>query len=69
MEPVSHGVLGMGVVGQYAEALIAEGSLAIEMGAVAQDVALTIHPHPTLSETVGEAAEVLLGSATHILRL
>jgi dihydrolipoamide dehydrogenase len=69
IDPASHGVLGMGVVGQHAEALIAEGSLAIEMGAVAQDVALTIHPHPTLSETVGEAAEVFLGSATHILRL
>ena len=37
------------------------------MGALAQDVALTIHPHPTLSETLGEAAEILLGSATHIL--
>ena len=69
MDPASHGVLGMGVVGQHAEALIAEGSLAIEMGAMAQDVALTIHPHPTLSETVGEAAEVFLGSATHILQL
>jgi dihydrolipoamide dehydrogenase len=69
MDPASQGVLGMGVVGQHAEALIAEGSLAIEMGAMAQDVALTIHPHPTLSETVGEAAEVFLGSATHILRL
>jgi dihydrolipoamide dehydrogenase len=55
------------VVGQHAEALIAEGVLAVEMGAVAQDVALAIHPHPTLSETVGEAAEVFLGSATHIL--
>ena len=69
MEAASQGVLGMGVVGQHAEALIAEGSLAIEMGAMAQDVALTIHPHPTLSETVGEAAEVFLGSATHILQL
>jgi len=67
MDPASHGVLGMGVVGQHAEALIAEGVLAIEMGAVAEDVALTIHPHPTLSETVGEAAEVLVGSATHVL--
>jgi dihydrolipoamide dehydrogenase len=67
MDPVSHGVLGMGVVGQHAEALIAEGVLAVEMGAVAQDVALTIHPHPTLSETIGEAAEVFLGSATHVL--
>jgi dihydrolipoamide dehydrogenase len=67
MDPASHTVLGMGVVGQHAEALIAEGVLAVEMGAVAQDVALAIHPHPTLSETVGEAAEAFLGSATHIL--
>jgi dihydrolipoamide dehydrogenase len=67
LDPASHAVLGMGVVGQHAEALIAEGVLAVEMGAVAQDVALAIHPHPTLSETVGEAAEVFLGSATHIL--
>ena len=67
MDPASHCVLGMGIVGPQAEALIAEGVLAVEMGAVAQDVALTIHPHPTLSETVGEAAEVLLGRATHIL--
>jgi dihydrolipoamide dehydrogenase len=37
------------------------------MGAVAEDVALTIHPHPTLSETIEEAAEVLVGSATHVL--
>ena len=52
------------------EAILAsmvEGVLAVEMGAVAEDVALTIHPHPTLSETVGEAAEVLVGSATHVL--
>ena len=52
MDPASHGVLGMGVVGPHAEALIAEGVLAVEMGAVAQDLALTIHPHPTLSETI-----------------
>jgi dihydrolipoamide dehydrogenase len=57
----------MGVVGPHAEALIAEGVLAVEMGAMAQDVALTIHSHPTLSETVGEAADILLGSATHVL--
>ena len=67
MDPASHQILGMGVVGPQAEALIAEGVLAVEMGAMAQDVALTIHPHPTLSETVREAADILLGSATHIL--
>ncbi len=49
------------------EGLIAEGVLAIEMGALAEDMALSMHPHPTLSETEGEAAEIFLGSATHIL--
>ena len=49
-----------------AEPLIAEGVLAIEMGAVAEDLALSIHPHPTLSETFGEAAEVALGMPTHL---
>jgi len=67
LDPASHWFLGIGIVGQHAEALIAEGVLAVEMGAVAQDVALAIHPHPTLSETVGEAADVFLGSATHLL--
>ncbi|NIQ38954.1 MAG: dihydrolipoyl dehydrogenase [Proteobacteria bacterium] len=60
-------VLGVGIVGRDAEGLITEGVLAIEMGAMAEDVALTIHPHPTLAETAGEAAELFLGSATHIL--
>jgi len=55
------------VTGRSAEGLIAEGVLAIEMGALVQDMALSIHPHPTLSETEGEAAEIFLGSATHIL--
>lgn len=60
-------LLGMGVVGRGAEDLIAEGTLAIEMGAVAQDLALTIHPHPTLSETINEAAEMFLGIPIHIM--
>jgi dihydrolipoamide dehydrogenase len=47
--------------------MIGEGVLAIEMGAVAEDLALTVHPHPTLSETEGEVAEAFLGEATHIL--
>ena len=59
-------VLGMAAVGRHAESLIAEGVLAIEMGAVADDLALTVHAHPTLSETVGEAAERLSGRATHL---
>jgi dihydrolipoamide dehydrogenase len=54
-------------VGRHAEGLIAESALAIEMGALAEDVALTVHAHPTLSETEGEAAEIFLGSATHII--
>jgi dihydrolipoamide dehydrogenase len=48
--------------------MIAEGVLAIEMAALAKDVALTIHPHPTLSETVMESAEVFFGTSTHIYR-
>jgi dihydrolipoamide dehydrogenase len=66
-EPTSHRVLGVGITGPGAGDLIAEGVLAIEMGADAQDVALTIHPHPTLSETVGMAAEVFDGSVTDII--
>lgn len=60
-------ILGIGVAGRDAEGLIAEGVLAIEMGALAEDVALTVHPHPTLSETEGEAAEIFHGSPTHII--
>ncbi len=60
-------ILGIGITGRHVEGLIAEGVLAIEMGAVAEDMALSIHPHPTLSETESEAAEIFLGSATHIL--
>lgn len=65
-DPDSGRLLGMGIVGRGAETMIAEGVLAIEMGASAEDVALTVHAHPTLSETEGEAAEVFLGSATHL---
>lgn len=59
-------LLGAGIVGREAESMISESALAIEMGAVAQDLALTVHPHPTLSETQAEAAEAYLGLATHI---
>ncbi|ROR03320.1 dihydrolipoyl dehydrogenase [Desulfosoma caldarium] len=65
-DPDSGRLLGMGIVGRGAETMIAEGVLAIEMGASAEDVALTVHAHPTLSETEGEAAEIFLGSATHL---
>jgi dihydrolipoamide dehydrogenase len=61
-------ILGVGIVGPRAGELIAEGTLALEMGAVAEDLALTIHTHPTLSETMGEVAEAFLGHATHIFR-
>ena len=60
-------ILGVGIVGRDTEGLISEGVLAIEMGALAEDMALSIHPHPTLSETEAEAAELYLGSATHFL--
>jgi dihydrolipoamide dehydrogenase len=60
-------ILGLGLAGRDVEGMIAEGVLAVEMGALAEDMGLTIHPHPTLSETLGEAAEIFLGSVTHIL--
>jgi dihydrolipoamide dehydrogenase len=68
IEPGSQRVLGVGIVGPGAGELIAEGTLAIEMGAVASDLELTIHAHPTLSETVMEGAEAFFGHATHIHR-
>ncbi|MCF7837819.1 MAG: dihydrolipoyl dehydrogenase [Candidatus Marinimicrobia bacterium] len=68
VEPGTRRILGMGLAGPGAGELIAEGVLAVEMGAVAEDLALTIHPHPTLSETIMEAAESLLGQATHFLK-
>ncbi|MDH3285466.1 MAG: dihydrolipoyl dehydrogenase [Acidobacteriota bacterium] len=65
-DPESELLLGVGLVGPHASELIAEASLAIEMGATLEDLAATIHPHPTLSEAVMEAAEVAAGSAVHI---
>ena len=67
VDPETGRILGVGIVGRDTEGLISEGVLAIEMGALAEDMALSIHPHPTLSETEGEAAELYLGSATHLL--
>jgi len=61
-------ILGVGLVGPGAGELIAEGVLAIEMGATAKDIGLTIHPHPTLSETIMESAEVFYGTSTDIYR-
>jgi dihydrolipoamide dehydrogenase len=68
IDPQSERVLGIGIVGAGAGELISEGVLAIEMGATASDVKLTIHPHPTLSETVMEAAEQFFGTATHVYK-
>jgi len=65
IEPETERVLGVGIVGHGAGELIGEGVLAIEMGATAQDLAESIHPHPTLSETLMEAAEVFYGHSTH----
>ncbi|RJQ74602.1 MAG: dihydrolipoyl dehydrogenase [Desulfobacteraceae bacterium] len=65
VDPLNGRIIGAGIVGRQAEALIAEAVLAIEMGALAEDVALSLHPNPTLSETEAEAAELYLGSATH----
>jgi dihydrolipoamide dehydrogenase len=68
IDPQTERVLGVGIVGAGAGELIAEGVLAIEMAALASDIAITIHPHPTLSETVMESAEVFFGTSTHIFR-
>jgi dihydrolipoamide dehydrogenase len=68
IDPETERVLGVGIVGAGAGELIAEGVLAVEMGALAKDLALTIHPHPTLSETLMNAAEVFFGTATDIYR-
>ena len=68
IDPETERVLGMGIVGPGAGELIAEGVLAIEMGALASDIELSIHPHPTLSETVMESAEVFYGQSTHVYK-
>ena len=68
IDPASQRLLGCGIVGVGAGELIAEAVLAIEMGASVADVTETIHPHPTLSETLGFAAEVFFGTATDLYR-
>ncbi len=68
LDPETDRVLGMGLVGVGVGEMIAEGVLAVEMGATAEDLALSIHPHPTLSETVMEAAEAASGHSTHVYR-
>jgi dihydrolipoamide dehydrogenase len=68
LEKSSGRILGVGIVGAGAGELIAEGVLAIEMGATAEDLKLVIHPHPTLSETLMESAEVFFGQSTHVYK-
>ena len=68
IDPETEAVLGLGIVGAGAGELIAEGALAIEMGCVARDLMETIHPHPTLGETVAFSAENYFGLATEIYR-
>jgi dihydrolipoamide dehydrogenase len=68
LDPATERVLGVGIVGVGAGELIAEGTLAIEMAALAKDIALTIHPHPTLSETIMQSAEVFFGTSTDLYR-
>jgi dihydrolipoamide dehydrogenase len=68
IDPATSRLLGVGLVGPGAGELIAEGVLALEMGANATDLKLSIHPHPTLTETMMESAEVFFGQATHVYR-
>jgi dihydrolipoamide dehydrogenase len=67
IDPETERILGVGIVGAGAGELISEGVLAVEMGATARDIADSVHPHPTLSETLMEAAESFYGTATHTL--
>lgn len=68
VDPETERILGMGIVGKGAGELIAEGTLAVEMAAVVTDLALTIHAHPTLSETVMESAEMFFGQSVHVYK-
>jgi len=68
VDKTSHRILGAGVTGYEAGNLISEYALAIEMGATAEDVSLTVHPHPTLGETMLGAVDITLGHATDIYR-
>ena len=68
LDPSTSRILGVGIAGSGAGELIAEGVLAVEMASLASDLALSLHPHPTLSETLMEAAEVFFGQSTHVYR-
>ena len=65
-DPDTKQILGVAVVGPGAGDIISEGMLAMEMGSDAEDVSLTVHPHPTLGETFGMAAEVFEGTVTDL---
>ena len=67
-DPETDLVLGVGIVGPHASDLISEGTLALEMGATLEDLMVTIHPHPSMSEAIMEAAEVAAGQAVHVHR-
>jgi dihydrolipoamide dehydrogenase len=66
VEPGTHRILGVGLVGHGAGELIGEGAVAVEMGATVEDLSAIVHPHPTLSETLMESAEAFFGHATHV---
>jgi dihydrolipoamide dehydrogenase len=68
IDPKTERILGMAITGVNAGEMISEGVLAVEMAALAKDIALSIHPHPTLSETIMESAEVFFGQSTHLYR-
>ena len=68
VDPETEQILGVGIVGVGAGELIAEGVVAVEMGMTVSDMRMSIHPHPTMSETFGEAAELFLGECTHVYK-
>ena len=68
IDPKTQRILGVGIAGSGAGEMIAEGVLAVEMASLVSDIELTIHPHPTLSETIMEAASAFFGTSTHIYR-
>jgi len=67
-DPESGVILGVGIVGEHASELVAEATLAIEMGATLEDLMVTIHPHPTFSESIMEAAEMAAAGSVHMMR-
>ena len=68
VDPETKQIVGVGIVGVGAGELIAEGVVAVEMGMTVSDMKMSIHPHPTVSETFGEAAELFFGECTHVYK-